>query len=232
MPEHPGMVRRVRAPRIVNAEQLHAADVRRDVLACGVPLACDEATRLADLGAHDPTATPYFVLEELFSQVTFAPASHLLDVGCGRGRVLAYVAEELPGVRATGIELDSELARYAQGWTRGRANLEVRCANVLDEPLGAYTHIYLFNPFDTPVLARFLDKIEEEIAHPVTVIHMSDNGERYAYAGRPGWSIERQGAFQWFEGVQVFGYPQTYTIWSYSGRAVLSALDNDKKILD
>lgn len=221
MPEHSGLARRVRAPRIVSAEQLHAADVRRDVLSCGVPLACDEATRLALLGAHDPTATPYFVLEELFSQVTFAPASHLLDVGCGKGRVLAYVSEELPGVRATGIELDPELARYAQEWTRGRVNLEVRCASVLDEPLGGYTHIYLFNPFDTAVLVQFIEKLEREAAGPVTVMHMSDNGEQYSYMGRQGWRALTQGSIQDYRSqtgvaVRIYGCPQTYTIWEYA----------------
>ena len=213
-------------------QSLLAEDERRDIAACGRSLACSRSAARSAEGAHESTPTPYFVLDELFSHLAFSEGSRLLDVGCGTGRVLAYFASRGFSGAAVGIELDGDLVMRASSWIGRFPRLSVRCANVLDEPLGAYTHIYLFNPFDTPVLARFLDKIEEEIAHPVTVIHMSDNGERYAYAGRPGWRIEHRGSFQWFEGVQVFGYPQAYTIWSYSGRAALSALDNDKKILD
>lgn len=213
-------------------QSLLAEDERRDIAACGRSLACSRPAARSAEGAHEPTPTPYFVLDELFSHLVFDEGSRLLDVGCGTGRVLAYFASRGFTGAAVGVELDSDLVTRASLWIERFPQLSVRCANVLDEPLGAYTHIYLFNPFDTPVLARFLDKVEEEIAHPVTVIHMSDNGERYAYAGRPGWSVEHQGSFQWFEGVQVFGYPQTCTIWSYSGRSALSALDNDKKILD
>ena len=68
-------------------------------------------------------------------------------------------------------------------WAQRYPRLDVRCGNVLDEPLAPYTHFYLFNPFDTEVLVKFLDKVEAEATRPVTLIHMSDNGERYAYLG-------------------------------------------------
>ena len=68
---------------------LLVADAERDQAICGRSLACDDATALVDAGAHDPTATPYFVLEELLPAIGLSPQSHLLDVGCALGRVLA-----------------------------------------------------------------------------------------------------------------------------------------------
>ena len=155
----------------------------------------------------------------LFSHVGFDKDSHLLDVGCGTGRVLAYVASCLPG-RATGIELDGVLVARVRAWAQRYPRLDVRCGNVLDEPLAPYTHFYLFNPFDTEVLVKFLDKVEAEATRPVTLIHMSDNGERYAYLGRPGWTLEHEGSIQVCRAedgslTPVYGCPQTWAIWTY-----------------
>lgn len=200
--------------------ELLAADEERDRAVCGRSLACDEATSLAAAGAHDPTATPYFVLEELLTGIGLGPESHLLDVGCALGRVLAYCAGIGCPARVTGLELDAELARQAASWASSYPHLEVRCGSVLDEPLGPYTHFYLFNPFDTAVLARFLDRLERQARRAVTVVHMSDNGERFAYAGRCGWRVLRQGSIQDHRlpsgGLaRVYAHPQAYTIWRY-----------------
>ena len=118
--------------------------------------------------------------------------------------------ERFPSALATGDELDPELARIAQAWTEPRPNLAVRQASVLDLDLTPYTHIYLFNPFDTAVLTRFLDKLAREARLPVTLVHMSDNGETYSYLGRAGFSLILEGSIQSYctaEGaaVEVFG---------------------------
>lgn len=199
---------------------LFVADAERDRAICGRSLICDDATTLASAGAHDPTATPYFVLEELLPAIGLGPQSHLLDVGCALGRVLAYCVDTGCRARVTGIELDPKLAREASSWASAYPQLEVGCGSVLDEPLAPYTHFYLFNPFDTAVLVRFLDRLERQARHAVTVVHMSDNGERYAYLGRSGWQILKQGSIQDHRlpsgrTVRVYAHPQTYTIWRY-----------------
>ena len=72
-------------------------DLRRDVAVAGRSLERAERTRHAAAGAHDPTATPYFVLEDLLDGLGLNADSHLLDVGCGAGRVLAFfVGAALP----------------------------------------------------------------------------------------------------------------------------------------
>ena len=78
------------------------------------------------------------------------------------GRVLAYCVDTGCPARVTGLELDPKLAREAASWASAYPNLEVRCGSVLDEQLAPYTHFYLFNPFDTAVLTRFLDRLERQ----------------------------------------------------------------------
>ncbi len=188
---------------------------QRDLAVCGYSLAEGAQTRFAAEGAHDPTATRYFVLESLFPQMEFDAGSHLLDVGCGAGRALAYYAEAgLPG-RATGVELDPVLARRASTWARSFPQLAVIEGSVLDVSLRPYTHFYLFNPFDSCVLERFVEKLEAEVRGCVTLCHMSDNGENYLFWGRAGWRLQTEGWIHEYEGGPAFNCPQHWSIWRF-----------------
>ena len=206
--------------RIRTEADLIAADDVIDRCVCGTSLACRETTRFRVQGAHDPTPTPYFVLEKLFGHFSFDAGSHLLDVGCSTGRVLAhFLRAGYPG-RATGVELDPELAEVAQAWTAPHENVQVIQGSVLDLDLSGFTDYYLFNPFDSNVLSKLIHAIEEQAAHPVTVVHMSDNGEVWWYLGRPGWSEVASGTFQDFKNgrgypVRIYDDPQHWTVWRF-----------------
>jgi len=188
---------------------------------CGRSLAGPEKTRLAERGAHDPTPTPYFVLQQLFAYYSFNERSHLLDVGCNTGRVLAhFLREGYPG-RATGVELDEELAQVAQEWTRIHPMLRVLQGDVLDLDLGEYTDFYLFNPFDSEVLVKFICSVEAQVQKPCTLVHMSDNGDTWWYQGRPGWTEVASGRIQHYRNargfpVTIYEDPQHFTVWRYS----------------
>ena len=208
---------------IASKAGLLAADAVRDIALCGRSLHVDAQVRadLASAGAHEPTPTPYFVLEELLGKLGLTADDHLLDVGCGTGRVLAYAASQLP-CRATGVELDTRLANVASSWAASSPQLNVIAGSVLDISLAPYTCFYLFNPFDTAVLTRFLDKAEREAAPPFTLVHMSDNGESFAYQGRPGWRLVRSGSIQMFQtasgrSIKFYEFPQHYSVWRYEG---------------
>ncbi len=218
-------------------EELFANDGRRDIALCGVSLSPGPARASARAAAHvagaagggvagaaahahEPTPTPYFILEDLFSRIHLDEDSHLLDVGCGAGRVLAYAVEAgLPG-HFTGVELDPALAARAQSWTGPFDQVDVVCGSALDMPLESFTHFYLFNPFDNNVLLAFLDKLEARARRQVVLVHMSDNGENYSYMGRPGWTLQEQGEFWRYphgdaRGFALFGCPQHYSIWCF-----------------
>ena len=177
-------------------------------------------------GAHEPTPTPYFILSDLLGRLGLDAGAHVLDVGCGAGRVFAYAAATGSPCRVTGVEVDAALSDRAAAWTRGNDRFRVLNASALDIPLSGYTHFYLFNPFDSDVLVRFLDGIEGQVRHKVVLIHMSDNGEWLAYLGRPGWRRAGEGEYHMHPSpgggeFPMFGCPQHYSIWEYdpSGEA-------------
>ena len=213
------MARRT-TPPINSLSDLLAYEAQVDKELCGVDLTYERQTRYAQMGAHDAAPTYYFVLEELFEHCAFDERSHLLDVGCSTGRVLAhFLRSGLPG-QATGVELDPELAAVARAWTAPYPNLHVLQANVLDLDLDPYTVFYLFNPFSASVLERFIEAVELQVTHPCTVIHMSDNGDTWHYLGRPGWTEMATGTIESLRnarGYQVKAYEnaQHYTIWRH-----------------
>ena len=125
------------------------------------------------------------------TQRDLAVCGHALAAGEKTRRAADGAHDPTP----TPVELDERLAAEAAAWSVRYEQVRVVCASALDLPLAPYTHVYLFNPFDTPVLRAFLDKLEREAAGPVTLTHMSDNGEWPAYLGRVGWSMLREGTF-------------------------------------
>ena len=187
-----------------------------DASLVGVSLHEEGQTSFAAHGAHDPTSSHYFVLKQLFSRFNFTEESHLLDVGCGLGRVLAFFHEQQYPGKATGVEIDKSLALQAEHWAQRFPELSVICSNVLTLSLRPYTHMYLFNPFDSRILVQFLNNVERDVTHPLELIHMSDNGETYYFAERPCWHLVEQGEFQRIEDVVAFQHPQHWSKWAYT----------------
>lgn len=223
----------VACSRAACAADLLEADARLDVAISGFHLTGEAGGHASAhgghtfaRGAHEPTPTPYFILSDLLGRLGLDAGAHVLDVGCGAGRVFAYAAATGSPCRVTGVEVDAALADRAAAWTRGNDRFRVLNASALDIPLSDYTHFYLFNPFDSDVLVRFLDAIEGRVRRRVVLIHMSDNGEWLAYLGRPGWRRAGEGEYHMHPSpgggeFPVFGCPQHYSIWEYdpSGEA-------------
>lgn len=205
---------------IDSMEELLSYEARIDASVCGVSLAGPEESRFKHLGAHDSTPTPYFILEELFSHYSFDDNSHLLDVGCGTGRALAHFVRMRFAGRATGIELDPQLAARARAWSARYPNLGILEGNVLDIDLAPYSDFYLFNPFDQGILQQFIELVEVQVPRPFTLVHMSDNGDAWRYVGRPGWTEMASGSFSTYPGkrgrkLEVYDWPQHYTVWHH-----------------
>ena len=207
--------------RLVCSEaDLVAHDDEIDRAICGVSLFATDEAHLPGNGAHGSSPTFYFVLDELLGKLELDENSHLLDVGCGKGRVLAYFLwQGLPG-RVTGVELDPEMAAVARSWSAKYDRIRVVEGSVLDLDLSPFTHFYLFNPFDPNVLGRFIEAVEAQAAHPCTIVHMSDNGDTWWYVGRAGWSELTSGDIFTYRNsrgyqIKVFQCPQHYTVWRY-----------------
>ncbi|MBR3150122.1 MAG: class I SAM-dependent methyltransferase, partial [Eubacterium sp.] len=72
-----------------------------------------------DMGATGSESTPYCALRKMIGADTFDENDVFADIGCGKGRVLAYMAAEY-GFKGKirGVELNDEVAQLAAEWAK------------------------------------------------------------------------------------------------------------------
>lgn len=153
-----------------------------------------KASRFAAQGAEAVQSSDYRALGRIFRRhVTLTAADTLLDVGCGEGRVLTWLAGRRCKARLVGVELDPEVAATARRRAAacpGGDRIQIRCANILDETAAdlwqTVTVYYLFNPFNGKIFSKFVAKLEKTVPHPVRLVYLFDYYAGYL-DGRPGW---------------------------------------------
>ena len=142
-------------------------DGMRDRRICGVSLSKRRDTNIEGGNHYAPTC--YWNLDEVFKKTKFTEEDHLADIGCGKGRVLAWwLGKKLPS-KATGIELDPYVAGVAKKWLKRYPEERVRLieGDALKQDYDEYTIIYIFRPFAKEFLIRFLERLEAQLTHPV-----------------------------------------------------------------
>jgi precorrin-6B methylase 2 len=118
--------------------------------------------------------TPYHVLPEILRHISSGDV--FVDLGCGKGRVLWFVATRRRLKKIVGIEVVPELAQIArQNMAKYRLLTPVTIVeeDVSQADLGDGTVYFLFDPFTEEAeqtLREVLEKIRESLrAHPRTV---------------------------------------------------------------
>jgi hypothetical protein len=121
----------------------------------GVILKGDVGSRYSHLGAKNSEHSGYDILPRLFSNEV-RTGDVLVDIGCGKGRVLNWWLDQYRNHRIYGIELDPDIAEQTRNRLRRFANVTIltgdACALIPSEG----SLFYLFNPFDAEVMQRFI----------------------------------------------------------------------------
>lgn len=194
-----------------------------DMKVCGVSLTESVYTEFSEShGATNTIPTHYRFLDRIFAREIFTAEDHLLDVGCGNGRLLAYLLmHKFPG-RLSGIELTPSVAKLAQSWTGKYKNVTVHNGDAFKLDLNQYTVFTMCEPFDTPTLLRFLEKLEREVTHSVRVFYCFDGYDGYFVNDRPGWIIQRREftdtlrVLEWLPvEYPIHQWPQRFTVYKF-----------------
>lgn len=112
-------------------------------------------------------ATPYSVLDALFEVYPLRSTDHIVDFGCGKGRVPIYSAYRF-GCLATGIDLNGRLLqeaflnltefRASRKRTRGAIEFELITAETYTiQPM--QNVFYFFNPFSVEVFQSVIHNV-------------------------------------------------------------------------
>jgi CelD/BcsL family acetyltransferase involved in cellulose biosynthesis/SAM-dependent methyltransferase len=109
----------------------------------------------------------YDALRQIAARLPLGERDVLFDVGCGRGRILAFFGRSAVG-RVVGVEFDPILADQARRnieRLRGRrARIEVITGDAAELDYDDATVLFLYNPFGEPVMGRFIRQVKASLA--------------------------------------------------------------------
>ncbi len=124
-----------------------------------------------DISKSSPyEAVSYYLLEKLLTAFRkISNASSIIDLGCGKGRVLA-VAAHFGFTSITGIDFAKELCEDAERNMK-KVHLKFKnlkwnviCSDVLSYELHNNDSVFfMFNPFEKEILETFLIKTEKSV---------------------------------------------------------------------
>jgi precorrin-6B methylase 2 len=96
----------------------------------------------------------------------------LVDVGCGKGRVLNYWLHSGLKNRIYGLELDPEFAGFAARRLAKYKNVTILAGDAIENLPDDATLIFLYNPFEGDVLERLKERLKQKYAHRLHTIRI------------------------------------------------------------
>ena len=146
--------------------------------------------RHAQSGAYDTVNSPYSILPHLFAG-RIHEADVLVDVGCGRGRVINWWLSRGYRNQIIGIELDAAVAAATRQRLQRFANVTILSGDAIELLPVAGTVFYFYNPFNAAVMRRFKDRLFELFSKNRNVTLFYWNPEHLdVFETDPRWQIE------------------------------------------
>lgn len=138
-------------------------DYKYNVKTCG-----DEEfdRRIVNFG-YKPTS--YIKLHEIFRKYSFNKGNHLIDYGCGKGRVL-FVAAKNGCNKVTGVEIDKDMYiatknnidRFQSKHKNSATSIELVNQDAMKYEVDpSVTDFFFYNPFHMKIFVYVLKKIEK-----------------------------------------------------------------------
>lgn len=149
-------------------------------------------SRFKEAGAYQTQHTDYQSLEEVFfnNDLGITKDEVLVDVGCGKGRVISFWLRRKLGRKWIGIELDPDAAAISVKRFKNEPDVTIINGDAVENLPVEGTLFYLWNPFNEVVLKRFTDRLiaMSDQMHNVRVIY---NNCRHAevFSSNPAWEI-------------------------------------------
>ncbi|KOO42716.1 methyltransferase [Priestia koreensis] len=129
---------------------------------------------------HRYEATPYRGLEKLCKELSFTESDHVIDFGCGKGR-LGFYLYHYHRAFVTGIEMSDEyyedavqnLHQYKKKYHHRNEIQFKKCLAEEYEIQEQHNCFYFFNPFSIQIFMRVINNILssiEKAPRPITLI--------------------------------------------------------------
>ncbi len=171
---------------------------------------------IEETGANDSMPMRYWALDKALKDETFTARDSFIDIGCGQGRVLAYMLLKKQPCKLTGVELKESIADYCRAWAQRYDNVEVLCKNALEIDYNQYTYLFLFNPFTSSMLEKFIYYLESNLTKSVRLCFFGNNIIYRLLKDRPGWTLEKHGVSYKKGPLFIHYWPQKFAMYTYT----------------
>ncbi len=165
------------------------------------------------IGGTGSQSTHYIILKEVFSHVRLKASDAFMDVGCGKGRVLAYLASVKCPCQVYGIEHNEAVGNIAREWAARYPNVHVMIGDAFAVDYNDYTVLSVANSFLINTRLAFIEHLENHLRHPITLLHWWGMGT--GFDGRAGWTLKYREKMDTIRGLKVASGEQYFYIWEY-----------------
>lgn len=169
------------------------------------------------LNNNDFTGTEacrYYIIEKVFDNILLVDEHHVLDVGCGRGRILAYLRNHHYQGRLTGIEINPIAYKSCASWAF-KQRIELIQDNVFNIPISSYNVFVLGHPFYKDMFLSFINKVEKEVSQQILLICIIDLDYDSCLEGMTKWKLLHRSTIFKHKGLYLIHKPNRYSIWKF-----------------
>lgn len=147
-------------------------------------------SRYAGQGANDVANSDITALERIFDG-RVRDSDVIVDVGCGKGRVVRWCARRRMGTRVVGLELDEEIAAEAARDLSRYENASIIAGDAIQNLPADASLIYLYNPFTEQLMRAFSERVKE-LAGERRGVRLLYYNPQHANIFRddPAWTVE------------------------------------------
>lgn len=143
-----------------------------DLRYSGRLLSGNHKTSYKHLGANDVYHTSYSVMPLIFKFVEISPQDVLVDVGCGKGRVINYWLSRRYTNQIVGLELDPKIAMQTISQFSKYDNVNIFVGDAVEKLPDNGTIFYFYNPFCEEKVIQFEKRLAQMSANrPITIIY-------------------------------------------------------------
>ena len=164
------------------------------------------------IGGTGSQSTHYAFLKRIFADVRLTSSDVFMDVGCGKGRVLAFLVKEKCPCPLYGIEHNEAVGRLALNWAKRYEQIHIIIGDALGHDYNPYTVLTLARSFLKQTFCDFVEHLERTMTHPIRLVFWYGQESYCDLNVRSGWTKEKEVRLHRGFGVKV-GYG--YSIWSF-----------------
>lgn len=143
-----------------------------DLKFSGKFLCGNHKTTYSHMGAHDVYHTDYSIMPLIFEHVNITPEDILVDVGCGKGRVINFWLSKGYQNKIIGLELDPAIAAQTAAQFAKWPNVEILSGDAIYNLPYDGTIFYFYNSFSELKVLQFQKRMLDLFSHkPVTIVY-------------------------------------------------------------